>query len=332
MKAKLKKFVSTVLYLTLVAIFYGVKYGIYDSIKMVNNNRFNINTKEKLLILIVQGYHGIEKGLTMPKRRLGFGQDALIRLMINITRYITTYNEKPKQLKHAVFVIRDYMHIHNNVNKFDLHPKIYSLYNSLDKIVEPMKIYDTSQIVKTSKKYWESTEANFVLFSNSRYSVRSFSSEPVNLNTIRKSIELAQNAPSSCNRQSTRIHIYSKHDEISQILELQGGARGFGHLADKLIIVTAEWCGYEGFRERNAPYIDGGIFSMNLMYALHYYNIASCALNCSFTIKSEKKIREITNIPRSEEFIIMLLVGNPMDNFAVNSSLRLETSDIVTYH
>ncbi len=47
-------------------------------------------------------------------------------------------------------------------------------------------------------------------------------------------------------------------------------------------------------------YIDGGIFLMNLLYALHFKNIAACPLHCALNLFKERKIKKMLGMKRSE--------------------------------
>lgn len=67
---------------------------------------------------------------------------------------------------------------------------------------------------------------------------------------LMQAIELAQNAPSACNRQPGRVHLVENDLLKHKILDIQGGNRGFGHMADKVLIVTVELAGYRGTAEK----------------------------------------------------------------------------------
>jgi hypothetical protein len=71
---------------------------------------------------------------------------------------------------------------------------------------------------------------------------------------------------------------------------------------------------------------------MNLLYSLHYYGIAACPLNASFSVIKENKLRSILNINKSECFISFVSIGYPDDNFIVTTSKKFDLTEITTYH
>ena len=140
---------------------------------------------------------------------------------------------------------------------------------------------------------------------------------------------MAQNTPSSCNRQATRIHLVRDEETKQNVLNLHNGNRGFGHLSDSIILVTAEVCGYASAIERNAAFIDGGMFGMNLLYALHFNQIGACVLNSNFTTQTANELRKICNIPKSEVFVMLILIGRVPESLSIALSKREEISSIM---
>ena len=137
---------------------------------------------------------------------------------------------------------------------------------------------------------------------------------------------MAKNAPSACNRQSWRTYVFTNKKLIEEILLTQGGNRGFGHLANKLIVISGNVSVFGGSHERNQVFIDGGIYAMNVLYALHFNEIAACILNCSFDIEYDQKLRKLCGIKDSEVFITMIACGLPVDSFKVALSPRKDLS------
>jgi nitroreductase len=142
-------------------------------------------------------------------------------------------------------------------------------------------------------------------------------------------VKISQSAPSACNRQSSKVYIYTNKEKIKKILEIQGGNRGFGHLSDKLIIITSNLGVWGSLAERYQSYVDGGIFAMNLLYALHFKKIAGCILNCSITPEKDKMLRGVCEIDRSENFIAMVSCGYPPEQIKIASSKRFDTNSIL---
>lgn len=287
------------------------------------SDSFLMKRKNELLGNIIKHYHVFEKGLTMPETRLGFGQAKLIMLINECLKYIELYGKGDTQLIHAIGVIQEYLHLHEE-KQYELEPKTIESINSL-LLVSTENIH-TSQISMSKESYFKQSSAAFNLFSSTRHSVRNFSEINIPPIDLEDALIIAKKTPSACNRQSWRTHVFSDKKQIQEILEIQGGNRGFGHMTNKLIIITGELAVFGHSFERNQVFIDGGMYAMNLLYALHYKQIATCPLNCSTTPEKDKNLRLLCNIPPSEVFIVMIACGIPPENFKLASSPRYDIS------
>jgi len=324
MKDKIKKKFPVSI---LVALFleYTKDYGRY--IKYSGVFAFISDSEEKALGNIIADYHVVEKGLTMPETRLGFGEKKISKLMDHCDHYLKNYNKKNTQFLQAIAILVEYKEFHKKQG-YQLNKNLLERINSLEQSV----LVECSKQVKTSaSEYFIHSKASFDLFSKSRRSVRNYANTEVDKNGILNAVELATRSPSSCNRQATRVHVFENKDEIKQILEIQGGNRGFGHLANKLLIVTADLAYCHGVYERNMAYVDGGIFAMNLLNGLHFNKILACPLNCYFSRWKDKKLRKICKIKKSEVFVVMVSCGNPIEKFDVALSYRSPVEEIVSF-
>lgn len=311
----------------LVALFleYTKDYGRY--IKYSGVFAFISDNEEKVLGNIIADYHVLEKGLTMPETRLGFGEKKIEKLMNHCEHYLKNYNKENKQFRQAIAILVEYKEFHKS-HDYALNENLLERINRLQQSV----LVECSQQVRTSAaKYFEHSKDSFDLFSKSRRSVRNYADTEVDPNSILNAVELAIKSPSSCNRQATRVHVFENKDEIKEILEIQGGNRGFGHLSNKLIVVTADLAYCHGVYERNMAYVDGGIFAMNLLNGLHFNKILACPLNCYFSRWKDKKLRKICKIKSSEVFVVMISCGNPIENFDVALSYRSPVEEIVSF-
>ena len=174
-------------------------------------------------------------------------------------------------------------------------------------------------------------DADFKSFAKSRHSIRNFSNMKISDETLKSVIELAQIAPSSCNRQSVRIHIYDGELK-KRVLSLQNGNRGWGEMADKIIIVTSEQTAWDGYFTK-AAYLDGGIYTMNLLYALHYYGICASCLNLYLPWKEMEALHKTSSIPDSEIPVVMIAIGYPPKcDFMIAQSNRIDYNQILNFH
>ncbi len=95
-----------------------------------------------------------------------------------------------------------------------------------------------TEIFDSQKLLSQIDSMNFEEFAKNRHSVRDFAVDTVDESIIRKAVELAQTAPSACNRQSTRVHYIQNRDICKNVLDLQGGAKG--HTVSSVIVLTSE--------------------------------------------------------------------------------------------
>ena len=259
---------------------------------------------------------------------MGFGKEVVLDLINLCNQYIDIYGTTNVQLHNAIAVLLAYIEFHKD-KSFTIAENIVTAIKLLSQRVNNSDVLPQQQIHITKEEYFNDINRSFEAFSNSRKSVRNYASKDLPIEKILKAIELARNTPTSCNRQSNRIYIYTNQQKIQEILKLQGGSRGFLELANKLIIVTNELGVYESTRERKQGYIDGGIYTMNLLYALHYNKVVCCVLNCGTTKANDLKIRSLISIRDSEELIVMIACGEAVENFEIASSPRIPTENFI---
>lgn len=286
------------------------------------------DSEEKYIGHIVKRYHVIEKGLTMPSPRLGFGKEIVSDLISLCNSYIDIYGTTNVQLHNAIAVLLAYIEFHKE-KSYTITENIVIAITLLSKKVSDYNILAQQEIHTTKEEYFNDIDKSFEEFSNSRKSVRNYADKDLSIEKILKAIDLARNTPTSCNRQSNRVYIYTDKHKIQEILKLQGGSRGFLELANKLIIITNELGVYESTRERKQGYIDGGIYTMNLLYTLHYNKVACCVLNCCNSKKNDIKIRKIADIKETEELVVMIACGEAVENFEIASSPRIPMENFI---
>jgi nitroreductase len=185
-----------------------------------------------------------------------------------------------------------------------------------------------SSTIQTNKKdYFHFSESDYFNFSNSRHSVRSYSGEIIPKEKLEAVITLANNAPSVCNRQSASVYVIENKQQIDKLVEIQGGLKGFSENLNQLIILTTNRNYFSSIGERYQFYIDGGIYLMNLLYALHYYQIVACPAHWAMTVEDDECLRQIVGIPESHKVICFVGIGMPNQNFPITLSLKRSATD-----
>lgn len=275
--------------------------------------------------------HVIEKGLTMPKMKLGFGRDVVLKL-VGLCR---TWNNKYDKTNHfyiqATRVLLEYIKVHK-----DLSYSFEDLFRTeLDRFEKDFNFIEPSHqmLFQGEDQFFSLNHSSFPEFSSSRHSVRNFSEHDVPIPLLVDSIKLAQFAPSACNRQTVKVHIVTEKKDIQAILSIQNGNRGFNDLINRLLIITYNIPSYGTVKERNLGFIDSGIFAMNLLYALHYNRIGACTLNWCDSPRDDEKLRTVIHIDEKETISLLIACGFVPDHeFKVAKSERIDVQSIIVVH
>jgi nitroreductase len=172
---------------------------------------------------------------------------------------------------------------------------------------------------------------DFSSFVKSRSSLRIFSEKPIDRQIINLCVDDAKYCPSVCNRQSWKAHYFDRSETVLKLLNLQDGNNGFTENIRALFVITTDLCYFTNL-EYNQVFVEGGIFSMNLVHSLHARGIGSCCLNLCVPFVREKIIKETAGIGNNERLIMMIGIGYYNDNNLVAYSNRKDTNDILFIH
>ncbi|WP_417315552.1 nitroreductase family protein [Cycloclasticus pugetii] len=276
---------------------------------------------------LTKHYHIVEKGLALPEPRLGFGQPKIADIIEKAQRYESLFgsDELTASIRKT---LKEYIAF-NSAQNFELPIQFENL---LSEFIQQGNTGNSGGL-KDKKKNTSSTLTldEYKDFAIGRTSVRNFSEEPVSIDLLYKAADIAKNAPSVCNRQGWKIHCYSDKNTIINLLSYQNGNAGFTHTINKLLIVTADVKAFTNF-ESNQAFIDGGLFSMNLLLAIHAAGLGACCLNTCYPSSKEKEVKTAAAIPDNERLIMMIAVGNLKNDFSVAYSPRNPTEQIFVPH
>lgn len=327
----LKKFIrktrSFIFYKTPFGEFFSSMYDLNHHLKYSFNTKNLHKDKDSFKYYLTKQYHIIEKGLSLPETRSGFGQPKITNVIEKAQKYEKIYGSDELTLS-----IRETLKQYMSINKDSELTNVFRL--TVNKYLDSNS---KSGSGKGGLKYIDrdfSSTLNleeFTIFAKSRVSVRNFSNENVSIGILKAATEAAQYAPSVCNRQSWKVHCYTDKSKILSILSYQNGNRGFSNVINKLIIVTSDAKGFTSF-ENNQRFIDGGLFSMNLLLAIHAAGLGACPLNTCYPYIIEKKVKSVSGIPDNERLIMMIGIGCLKEKYSVAYSARNPIDNVFISH
>lgn len=276
--------------------------------------------------------HSLEKGLALPSPRPGFGQDKLRMLLARLDSYIRQHGDDWVS-QTSIQAVEAYLAYHAHT----------PLAQSLD--------WAASQLgaLRTASHHWNPAVNGGTIslpeapqdikdafpietFLRSRHSIRNFREDLVPLDVIRRAISLAQTAPSVCNRQAGRVHVIPRSAFANYVLQLQDGNRGFGDTASHILVITVDVRCFLSIGERNQMWIDGGLFAMTLVLALHGLGVGTCFLNWSADMARDKELRNRLPIPVWENVVTMLAIGFAPPGVKACVSQRRPLGEVLTLH
>ena len=162
----------TIMFRQLILVLKGIGVFYNDLKFFIENSNIDHsnNTKAKLLSTLIASYHIVEKGLSMPNRRLGFGKEAVMALSAKCSLYAQKYGDNNDQFRYAISILKEYDDLHKQYN-FTLD---VDLQKSISDLIEKYNIPAARQNQMTKDEFFAYTESSFDKFSVSRHSTRHF--------------------------------------------------------------------------------------------------------------------------------------------------------------
>lgn len=255
---------------------------------------------------LTKDYHRVEKGLALARPKRPFGKDVEERLDKLTSRNDEILGEPFQQYAaESLQALRQW--------------------NS-DGIIDE----DFSPLGGSMARRYTYSEIR--TFLNSRKSIRDFSDKRVDTKLLLDAAGLSTSTPSVCNRQAARVHFYVERGQVRDMLKLQNGNRGFGEQIPALAVITVDRRLFSGSNERNQRWIDGGLFSMTLVWALHAMGLSTCMLNMSVSNSRADQVRDVGKIPESEDIVVMCAIGYASSTHRIARSPRRSVESVAFVH
>lgn len=308
-----------------------VKDFYYDYKRYKKNYATNgLKTKEHQQAFLIKEYHAVEKGMALRNSKQGFGVARISKLIAETKSYAAKYG-----FDHVTDItlkaLKEYKEFDalNNKSENPVIPKIDELLQSATIIDGGQNSGGTKEVKK--EEIESSIDFDYGKFVRSRYSTRDFSEIPVDTALIMQAIDNARFTPSVCNRQAWKAYVIDHtNPELKQrFLSVQNGNRGFGEYISSLIIITGKLSSFFDY-ERNQVFVDGGMFAMSVVLALHAQGLGTCCLNTSYTAQKNEAFKKVMDLDKDCVPIMFIAVGNLKDKYKVAASTRKPLAEIAT--
>ena len=293
-----------------------------------------ISRKEEILMArIIRFVHSIEKGLSIESPRAEFGYDKIKTLYGWIGEYLQISGVDKTCIYMAADALVAYCEYHDGIGvNTDKIREIRAIAEELKDIKENdgvCGVFGGVHVIEKADQTFE--QAAVEKFFKTRHSIRQFSNEPVSEEQIAKAIELAQAAPSACNRQAVRAYAIDANKFITNYPANLQGVGGFIENCDKVVLITGKISAYETY-EYKQFIVSAGIFAGYLTLALHGLGLGACVVQRSLRPDAVwQAFCEKSNIPSDEQIICLVTVGQMNEKTVVPVSRRLDTETVLKW-
>ena len=285
--------------------------------------------EEAMLSRMTQLAHGIEKGLSFREPKQPFFLSK-IEGLLNVTNSFLDARGivADKRLVMVDTALQRYIEFHDDGKGGSLLP--IELKQSILGLLDRMKLPKGEAVLEVNIGSDHGvTVDEFKTFLRTRRSIRDFSEHKIQVSEIVECIEMAMHSPSVCNRQSWRVVVLDDETTKNRALSFQNGNKGFGHEASQVLVVGCDLRSFCFGVERNQAFVDGGLFCMSLVYALHSKNIGSCCLNWCVPSNRDRKFRKSLGLEDWFRTTMLIAVGKQNESVKVPFSIRRNVEDIV---
>ena len=276
-----------------------------------------VRGQENLRARIAISLHFLEYGMSLAGVSPGHGLDKARQLVVDLGTYID-HCGRDATVEIAIETLSSYLSFNaaGGNSLLDLEAQIAELRDCGDHGLAG----GTEEVLATDIR--AKGQIDFLSFAEARHSIRQFSPGQVDPDKIARAVRVAQQSPSSCNRQTCRAWVWTDPVPMRKVTALQNGNRGFGDQLGGIAVVTSDLSHWETATERYQGWVDGGMFAMSLAYGLHAEGLGAVMLNWSVTHARDRELRRLTRIPESSLVITLIGFGNLPDKLRVPISQR----------
>lgn len=269
--------------------------------------------------------HTIEKGLSVPNPRPRFGKDAIIKL----AGLMESSTLRPGELAHEMTYgsLAAYVELHAKLGE-----SLGEVGPAISRVLKRCEAAGLNRRGGTNFIAGDASSPNdyHLEFLASRCSVRYYEPRKVPLDEIRRAVEVAQRAPSQCNRQGVKAFFYQDGDAIQRLLSLQGGSGSFKTHVHNLFVIASDITAWSGANARMQAHVDASLFGQQLSLACKALGLGTCMLNLATSNRKERRVRSAAGISNRYRLIFMMAVGFPAEGGQrIPRSERVAVEDVL---
>lgn len=269
---------------------------------------------------LIRYTHSMEKGLCISNPKLGYGHAKQEQMLILLEKLKNNNEASAKEAKNmAITALRRYIKYHDEHSFSDA--MIEKIKKTLSEYPDMSDCYGGT--IELNKNELQFNTEEIERFFNTRHSIRDFERTPVDEESLKKALVLAQRAPSACNRQGYRAYVLNHEQSLAYAKKLSG-IGGFAEDVGRFIMITGKLSAYRS-DEINQYIVSASMYAAYLTLTLHLYGIGACVVQRPvFYTKQWNELRNKYNIAEDEQIICLLAIGNIKDTVKVPMSYRLD--------
>lgn len=284
----------------------------------------SVREREQLRARIAMDLHFLEYGMALAGAAPGHGFDKATRLVGDLEDYVARWGAD-EQTAIATRTLEAWLRLNPGPRAAPLSERLAAVPpgEDFESVRGGVETVERNEILAASA-------VDFASFAAARHSIRQFAAGPVPKASIRRAVAVAQQSPSSCNRQTMRVHLWTEPAAIARVAALQSGNRGFGDQLGGLAVIWTDLRNWTEAAERYNGYVDGGMFAMSLILALHAEGLGTVPLNWSEEPEQDAALRALAGLPESAQVVVMVGFGQLPERLRVPFSHRRSLADCLS--
>ena len=299
-------------------------------LKKVLMKEYNLSgggTSIELSLLLIA--HSLEKGMSIPNPRIGFGMAKASTLLEYQMKYVQNrMREQSFAFDESVSILRAWID-YSVAQGID----VSEIKSRLDKMCAAINVSQFSagriQVEDVNEKIYDHIDFEpIAFFLTSRRSTRWFQQEPVSNEVMSRVIGLTSCAPSACNRQPCKVYWTNSKDVVREINRLIPGNKGFEEQVPNWAIITSDRLSFSG-GEGLQWYVNGGIYLAYFILSLHVCSIGSCIFQTPISDGCVAQIKHIAGISNHEAVVAAVGFGYPLKDLSYAAAQRRPEADVL---